>query len=186
MQSSAALREASTHETVKQGSVYNIAGNARVHLGNNFDSSQREVEIRQFFLAHLISERVFGRAQQISSAVPKTYQWMLRPLQHTTLTWDCFANWFNDVSSQQQLYWIHGKPDSGKSTLMNYICENEQTRELLRQWSGRKKLLTPTFFFWNAGSDQQKSVDGMLRSLLYQILEEVHELSICFKVSFML
>lgn len=34
-----------------------------------------------------------------------------------------------------------------------------------------KELLIPIFFFWNAGSALQKRTCGLLRSLLYQILE---------------
>ena len=54
---------------------------------------------------------------------------------------------------------------------MNYICQNHRTVDVLRTWSGTKELLILTFFFWNAGAALEKSSEGLLRSLLYQILE---------------
>ena len=94
--------------------------------------------------------------------------------------WDDFARW---LKSGHGVYWINGKAGSGKSTLMNYICNHSRRLELLGQWCSDRRLLTPTFFFWNAGTRLQKSVDGLLRSLLYQMLKECRELVECFSVS---
>lgn len=94
--------------------------------------------------------------------------------------WDNFAEW---LRSGSKVYWINGKAGSGKSTLMNYICQHPRKEELLKEWSAERGVLTPTFFFWNAGSRQQKTVDGLLRSLIYQILTQCRELISCFKVS---
>lgn len=38
--------------------------------------------------------------------------------------------------------------------------------------SGPKKLIITTFFFWRPGSDLQKSIQGLCRSLLYDLLKE--------------
>ncbi|KAL8715686.1 MAG: hypothetical protein Q9225_006314 [Loekoesia sp. 1 TL-2023] len=92
--------------------------------------------------------------------------------------WDNFPEW---LRSGSKVYWINGKAGSGKSTLMNYICQHPRKEELLKQWSADRRLLTPTFFFWNAGVPQQKTVDGLLRSLIYQILTQRRELIACFK-----
>lgn len=94
--------------------------------------------------------------------------------------WSNFSEW---LKSGNGVYWINGKAGSGKSTLMNYICNHDRKVELLTQWSADRQLLTPTFFFWNAGSDQQKTIDGLLRSIIYQILTECRELIVYFKVS---
>ncbi|KAL8702190.1 MAG: hypothetical protein Q9201_004529 [Fulgogasparrea decipioides] len=92
--------------------------------------------------------------------------------------WANFPEW---LRSGSKVYWINGKAGSGKSTLMHFICNYERKEELLKQWSAERRLLTPTFFFWNAGVRQQKTVDGLLRSLIYQILTECRELIACFK-----
>ena len=39
-------------------------------------------------------------------------------------------------------------------------------------WAGDRKLVKATFFFWRAGNRDQKSINGLLRSLLYQLLSE--------------
>ena len=94
--------------------------------------------------------------------------------------WDDFARW---LKSGHGVYWINGKAGSGKSTLMNHICNHSRRLELLGEWSSDRRLLTPTFFFWNAGTDLQKRIDGLLRSLVYQMLKECRELVGCFSVS---
>ena len=44
-------------------------------------------------------------------------------------------------------------------------------RQHLRVWTGEQKLVTSSFFFWNAGRIAlQKSQEGLLRSMLYQVL----------------
>ncbi len=97
--------------------------------------------------------------------------------------WDDFSVW---LKSGEGLYWINGKAGSGKSTLMNYICQDGRRLEYLKEWSLNRQLLTPSYFFWAAGSRQQKSIDGLLRSLIYQMLTKYPELVGCLKVSYAL
>ena len=95
-------------------------------------------------------------------------------------TWSDFSQW---LRSGNRVYWINGKAGSGKSTLMSRICDHEQTKRNLKIWSAEKQLLTPTYFFWNAGVHQQKIIDGLLRSLIYQILKQCRDLVSLFDVS---
>ena len=95
--------------------------------------------------------------------------------------WDDFSVW---LMSGQGLYWISGKAGSGKSTLMHYICQHDRRLDYLRKWAQDGLLLTPSYFFWAAGSRLQKSVDGLLRSLIYQMLTECPELVGCLKVRY--
>ncbi|KAL9617521.1 MAG: hypothetical protein Q9160_007679 [Pyrenula sp. 1 TL-2023] len=60
---------------------------------------------------------------------------------------------------------------SGKSTLMKYAIEHEATLGALEDWAGSKHLVTASYFFWGIGSFLQKSYEGLLRSLLYQIFK---------------
>ena len=97
--------------------------------------------------------------------------------------WDSFSDW---LRSGTGVYWINGKAGSGKSTLMNYICDDENIRKrdkLLRVWADDKRLITPTFYFWNSGTLLQKSVEGLLRSLVFQMLDECPQLISCFEVT---
>ncbi|KAL8404198.1 hypothetical protein RB594_009164 [Gaeumannomyces avenae] len=67
-------------------------------------------------------------------------------------------------------FWITGKPASGKSTIMKYICTNPKVEASLRQWAGDLELLTCSAYFWNPGSSEQKSQAGLLRTMLHQLL----------------
>jgi hypothetical protein len=69
------------------------------------------------------------RHSKIRDAHPNTFSWMFS--QH-------FKSWLKDP---EPIYWISGKPGSGKSTLMKYLVDNCQTPIQLRQWSGSQKLV---------------------------------------------
>ncbi|KAF4970545.1 hypothetical protein FSARC_2454 [Fusarium sarcochroum] len=81
--------------------------------------------------------------------------------------WDSFSSW---LQSDDKLFWIRGKPGSGKSTLIKFIINNENTKRLLRSWSPNTQLLS--HFFWKIGEESQNSIRGLLCSLLYHILSD--------------
>ena len=89
-----------------------------------------------------------------------------------TERWDSFPDWLE--SSQHSLYWIRGKAGAGKSTLMAYIIRDARTRKHLVEWvSPDNQLHILSHFFWKPGTPYERSVNGLLRSLLYQILMAV-------------
>lgn len=63
--------------------------------------------------------------------------------------------------------WIRGKPGAGKSTLMNYLLGEVQSR--LHKQNRSHNLVS--FFFNARGNNLEKSTIGMYRSLLLQLLE---------------
>jgi hypothetical protein len=73
--------------------------------------------------------------------------------------WDSFTEW---LQGEQSLYWITGKPGSGKSTLMKYLYNDPRTLENVERWSKSHKLARAGFFFWNSGSSMQMSKMGLL------------------------
>ncbi|KAI6366843.1 hypothetical protein MCOR25_005059 [Pyricularia grisea] len=79
--------------------------------------------------------------------------------------WDSFSDW---LRSNEKVYWISGKPGSGKSTLMKYILRDTRTSHFLHLWSPNPVLMS--HFFWRPGSEMQQSIRGLLCSLLYQLL----------------
>lgn len=59
---------------------------------------------------------------------------------------------------------------------MKFLFEHQQTRVHLRDWAGGD-IVAAAFFFWGAGSSElKKSHLGLLRRLLYQVLQERPEL----------
>jgi hypothetical protein len=84
-----------------------------------------------------------------------------------------FRKW---LRSQNGIFWVSGKAGSGKSTLMKYICDDPRTEKCLGEWTGASSLVTASFYFWNAGTEMQKSQQGLLQSLLYEILSKCPDL----------
>ncbi|KAL5594991.1 hypothetical protein FOVSG1_008680 [Fusarium oxysporum f. sp. vasinfectum] len=97
----------------------------------------------------------------------KTLQWALDP-PSDYVQWDDLKTWLQSASG---LYWVSGKAGSGKSTLMKYLHQHDQTHTLIRTWANGSELIFASFFFYALGRPEQKSQFGLLRSLLYQILE---------------
>ncbi|KAL8992541.1 MAG: hypothetical protein Q9188_007563, partial [Gyalolechia gomerana] len=135
---------------------------------------------------------IFSRQEQVDSqfdGIESSYDWIFdeprtrrsfssdETFQEKPPLWDDFALW---LRSGHGVYWINGKAGSGKSTLMNHICTHDRRLDLLGEWCSTRQLLTPTFFFWNSGSPLQKSIDGLLRSLVYKMLTECRALISCF------
>ncbi|KAI0882564.1 uncharacterized protein GGS22DRAFT_169759 [Annulohypoxylon maeteangense] len=86
---------------------------------------------------------------------------------------DRFISWLQYDSG---IFYISGKPGSGKSTLMKYITRHPKTKDYLGAWAGEKRLILGDFFFWRPGSSLQKSLKGLTRGLLYRLLSECHDL----------
>ncbi|KAL3479381.1 hypothetical protein BJX99DRAFT_255639 [Aspergillus californicus] len=84
-----------------------------------------------------------------------------------------FTKW---LSSGTGIFHISGKLGSGKSTLMKFLCSHARSRDELQTWAGNPKLVICNFFFWKPGTTLQKSIDGLLRSILYQTLTLCPEL----------
>lgn len=78
-----------------------------------------------------------------------------------------FENWLRSGSG---VFHISGKAGSGKSTLMNLILSTRRTHELLTEWAGDKRLLFAHFYFWAGGDQMQNSLEGLQRSILFEIL----------------
>ncbi|KAF5685253.1 hypothetical protein FCIRC_3556 [Fusarium circinatum] len=124
----------------------------------------------------LISSRVIrslwfrcydDRRVNIKSPHFKTLQWALDP-PSDYLQWDDLNTWLQNAPG---LYWLSGKAGSGKSTLMKILHQHDKTHALLRAWANGSELIFASFFFYALGKSEQKSQSGLLRSLLFQILE---------------
>ncbi|KAM6529814.1 hypothetical protein FALCPG4_007940 [Fusarium falciforme] len=84
-------------------------------------------------------------------------------------SWPCFTTWLQ--SEGPPIYWICGKPGSGKSTLMKFIASDESpTKDSLKPWQPDVRILS--HYFWLAGSPMQNNIKGFLCSLVYQVLSQ--------------
>ena len=74
------------------------------------------------------------------------------------------------------MYWIQGKPGSGKSTLMKFAMRDPRMTKLLAS-DGMEQWSLAAFFFHDRGSEKQKTLVGMLQEILRSILQQIPALS---------
>ncbi|RSL52399.1 hypothetical protein CEP53_008087 [Fusarium sp. AF-6] len=67
------------------------------------------------------------------------------------------------------VFWVSGKPGSGKSTFMKFIADHRKTAEALSRWSHPLRPIISSCYFWSSGTDMQKSLTGLLQTLLYDV-----------------
>ena len=54
----------------------------------------------------------------------------------------------------------------------NIARERCQCYPFLRRWAGSSRLVIASFYFWNSGMEIQMTHTGLLRSLLFQLVEQ--------------
>jgi hypothetical protein len=144
----------------------------RLHIENELTvlkRTQSDEDHRKAVMDSLFFPEIHSRQESIKDAHKHTFQWIFDTGTQEARPWSNFPQW---LQHDRGIYWISGKAGSGKSTLMNYLCAEQRTEDALKVWAGNRELLTPSFFFWYAGSIMQKSIRGLLCSLLYQILKQ--------------
>ncbi|KAI0545354.1 hypothetical protein F4679DRAFT_478587 [Xylaria curta] len=91
----------------------------------------------------------------------------IKPPHGSTCKWilhhPSYLTWLDtsEHSRHHGFLWIRGKPGAGKSTLMKFIYQNM-----------KNSFETISFFFNARGNQLEKSVEGMYRSLLLQLLQK--------------
>ncbi|OQV04008.1 NACHT domain-containing protein [Cladophialophora immunda] len=111
--------------------------------------------------------------ERLADSKPTLYAEQTEPLSAIPRPAHAFANWLENGTG---LFWISGKPGSGKSTLMDYIYHKIQPEEIgsamVRAWAGGCPVVILTFWFFRpASTPLLKSLQGFWRSLCFQILD---------------
>jgi hypothetical protein len=140
----------------------------REYFTANQDSAEsrrdREAQMKQF-LSSLADKEMNARRNQIERSHTDTFSWVFdKEIQRP---WDSFTGWLH---SDDSLYWICGKAGSGKSTLMKFLVNDKRTVQYLKEWAQGCSIYS--HFIWNSGTRIQRSILGLLRSIIYQILDE--------------
>lgn len=121
-----------------------------------------------------------------------TYEWLFQPTEATSPdqgVHDSFvdasesaelrssrsavADW---LKGSETVFWISGKPGSGKSSLMSCIYSGLHSdgagSQLLQQWAGNTSVQVLDFWFFRPASTALlKTVEGLWRSLCFQVLD---------------
>ncbi|KAH7133034.1 hypothetical protein B0J13DRAFT_480574 [Dactylonectria estremocensis] len=118
------------------------------------------------------------REEAITKSFASTYTWILKydpSEQDGKPMWESFVGWLEDNSNK--VYWITGKPGSGKSTMMKFLLQQKLLRDALSKTLGSLHLIVLRFYAWHSGEGLQKSFEGLKRTLIFQVLEDRPELT---------
>jgi ankyrin repeat protein len=131
------------------------------------DDEERQAIIKakqkKALMESLRFDQIDARYATIKNAHAKTCKWLLQKSEH--------IEWLEStrLPIHHGFLWIKGKPGTGKSTLMKFALG--QARE------STDRNIVIAFFFNARGETLEKTVVGMYRSLLLQLLEKVPTLS---------
>ncbi|KAG7055910.1 High-affinity nicotinic acid transporter, partial [Colletotrichum scovillei] len=112
--------------------------------------------------------QIIERRTEIPKAHQNTFEWIFQESTNVN-----FSSW---LQSPNGIFWITGKPGSGKSTLMKFVTGHEKTYQLGNIWAGPHQLVIASHFFWSIRNGLQSSQEGLLRALLFQITVKCPEL----------
>ncbi|KAK4901246.1 hypothetical protein LTR27_001803 [Elasticomyces elasticus] len=148
-----------------------------VHHHGQSEDRVHPKAIRQRFLDSLWFPEIDQRHHEVKTACPNTFEWIFTeaPPDHNQKPekpWASFASWLCS-SSNESMYWISGKAGSGKSTLMAHLMRDRRTVEALESWANRCELLRLDYFFWRPGTEMQTSIEGLLRTIAFQLCKHV-------------
>ncbi|KAL9561987.1 hypothetical protein ACKAV7_013910 [Fusarium commune] len=110
-------------------------------------------------------------SESYESSEAASYSHYLGCIDGIYRSWDSFNMW---LQSDEKLFYIQGKPGSGKSTLIKFILDQDQTHNLVQRWSPNAIVIS--YFFWKIGSEEQNSIKGLWCSLLYKRLQDQQHL----------
>ena len=119
-------------------------------------------------LSSLSLEETVFRREQIEPRYLHTFAWIFADSELR------FTDWLRTGNG---VYWIRGKPGSGKSTLMKFLYTDERTEQFLNKRRERASVISAWFFFHGRGSGVQRSFEGLLHSVLHQVLSASVELA---------
>lgn len=134
------------------------------------DTFVREAQLvkkQQIFLNSLVFKELRYRRADVRDRHQATFNWAYD--ENTTN----FSRW---LESEDGIFWVRGKPESGKSTLMKFLASNNNTMSKLENWAETEPVITASHFFYHGGQPMQKSLIGLWQTLLYEVLKECPQL----------
>ncbi|KAM7199682.1 hypothetical protein V8F33_004334 [Rhypophila sp. PSN 637] len=91
------------------------------------------------------------REEGISEAYRGTFEWIWTNQKVGFPAW---------INNDQPLFWIKGKPGSGKSTIMRYIWDHRNLSALIDSGTTERPKIKAAFFFYYRGTHLQKSFEA--------------------------
>ncbi|KAH7242932.1 hypothetical protein B0J15DRAFT_404698, partial [Fusarium solani] len=148
--------------------VTSLGGDIKSQLSELLGLSGRTYDAmrKDRILNSLSFNTMHRRLDEIHPAHVGTFDWILRE--------GSFVDW---LPHGHGVFHIAGKPGSGKSTLMRFLCYHPRTQEQLKQWAAGSRVVRANFFFWRHGkSDRQRNLERLFRDLLHDSLSQCPDL----------
>lgn len=152
-------------------------------------------------LRRLLYRSIFRREDEVITAEAETFRWIFRATSDQKRLAETFTPEFDAITRSEPLeeseealraktsrvfidflqysgrtLFVQGKAGCGKSTFMKYVAHHDLTDSGLKLWARTKKLVTIKVFFWRSDDLLQESIEGFLRSILFQVLSQCPEL----------
>ncbi|EHK20567.1 uncharacterized protein TRIVIDRAFT_202804 [Trichoderma virens Gv29-8] len=134
--------------------------------------------MKSSLLRSLKYESMNSRRTELKPAHEATYVSIFESLDQdenstssSAAAWRNFVQW---LQSDKRVFWIQGKPGSGKSTLMKFLLQHKNTQRGVDKWNTNTLIIS--HFFWKPGNILQKNLKGLLCSLTHQLLSSEHNL----------
>lgn len=149
---------------------------SEMRVRNSINAVQFDADMavkRNRLLQSLKFESMNARRTDIKIANEATYISFFKSLEFTkeptsesaAAAWADFVDW---LQSDEQIFWIQEKPGAGKSTLVKFLLQHENTRKAFNKWNHDSLIVS--HFFWKPGDILQRNLRGLLCSLSHQVL----------------
>ncbi|KAI2603729.1 hypothetical protein GGR54DRAFT_622131 [Hypoxylon sp. NC1633] len=144
---------------------------------------KQEYRARQQMLANvttnlllsLVFESMDSREEGIDIAHRNTFSWLMEPERTEPPESSSFLDW---LKTEEPIFWLSGKAGSGKSTLMKFIATHDSLSRRLEEAFPEKRWVVASHYLFERGKDSlQKSREGLIRHLLYQLISKEPELA---------
>ena len=152
------------------------------HMMARVNLSERDIGNQLRIMRTLTFQTRTVRHDAIPLAHKRTFQWVFKggsnvtwPEQEKTVDAESVGllDW---LTHGDGTFWVSGKPGSGKSTFMKFLADHAATKKALSAWAHPLPVFVGSHYFWISGTAMQKSQEGLLRSLLYDIFSRCPDL----------
>jgi len=186
--------ESALQKLVDRGDEGSTASSAAIelstvqHMMAHVRLSERNITKELAIIAGLGFESRTVRHSAISPAHKESFQWVFRTNPkpgeqdatmstcNTTDSGEHKPNLLEWLKHGGGTFWVSGKPGSGKSTFMKFIADHPATRSALSHWAHPLPIVVASHYFWGSGTGMQRSLQGLLQTLLYDIFRHCPDL----------